>query len=341
MRTRKLPSGSWQVTVPIGKDASGKYRYKSFTDKDKKAAIRKAAEYQDSHREYCDSVTVGDAVDAFIASRKGILSPSTMREYISLARTLKTRYGAFCATQAHGLSRVAYQRLINEMNRNGMSPKTIRNYAGLIGASLKAQDLAVPSVSIPRRSKPEYHIPNEEDVKRLAEAAAGTDMEIPITLSVLGLRRGEICALKPSDLDGNVLHISKAVVYDEQYKLYTKDPKTVSSDRFLQIPTQTAEKIRQQGYVTNLQPQSLTRKFMRLLKRAGVEKCRLHDMRHFFVSYCHTVLKLSDAQIQALGGWSTSHVMTEYYRQTMNEKQAAMLVANKVAQIVQLSLIHI
>lgn len=335
MRLRKLPSGNWQVTVPIGKDKAGKYRYKSFTDRDKKTVMRKAAEFQDSHREYSDSVTIGDALDAFVASRSGLLSPSTYREYISLAKMLKSRYGAFCALQAHGLSRSQYQRLVNEMNRHGMAPKTIRNYTGLISASLKAQDLPVPSVSVPRRSKPEYHIPTEEDVKRLAETAAGTDMEIPLTLSVLGLRRGEICALKLSDLDGNVLHISRAVVYDEHYRLQTKDPKTVSSDRFVQIPTQTAEKIRAQGYVTNLAPQSLTRKFIRLLKRAGVEKCRLHDMRHFFVSYCHTVLKLSDAQIQALGGWSTSHVMTEYYRQTMNEKQAAMLVANKVAQIVQ------
>lgn len=335
MRTRKLSSGSWQVTVPIGKDKAGRYRYKSFTDKDKKTAIRKAADYQDQHREYVESVTVGDDVTAFLASQDGILSPGTIRGYTSLAKMLKTRYGQIWGAQAHGLSRSAYQKFVNELNGSGLTSKTIRNYTGLIGAALKAQDITPPSVSIPRRSKPEYHIPTEKDVRRLAEAAAGTEMEIPLTLAVLGLRRGEICALHVSDLSGNVLHIRRAVVYDADGLLQTKDPKTLSSDRFVQIPAQTAEKIRRQGYVTELSPRQLSRRFVRLMRTAEVQTFRFHDLRHFFVSYCHTVLKLSDAQIQALGGWSTSHVMTEYYRQTMNEKQAAMLVANKVAKIVQ------
>ena len=335
MRTRKLPSGAWQVTVPIGKDKAGRYRYKSFTDKDKKTAVRKAADYQDQHREFAESVTVGDAITSFLASQDGILSPGTIRGYTSLAKMLKTRYGRIWSTQAHGLSRTAYQKFVNELNAAGLTPKTIRNYTGLISAALKAQDITPPTVSIPRRSKPEYHIPTENDVKRLAEAAAGTEMEIPLTLAVLGLRRGEICALRVSDLSGNVLHIRRAVVYDADGLLQTKDPKTLSSDRFVQIPAQTAEKIRRQGFVTELSPRQLSRRFVRLMRTAKVQTFRFHDLRHFFVSYCHTVLKLSDAQIQALGGWSTSHVMTEYYRQTMNEKQAAMLVANKVAQIVQ------
>lgn len=335
MRTRKLSSGSWQVTVPIGKDKAGKYRYKSFTDKDKKTAIRKAADYQDQHREYVESVTVGDAVTAFLASQDGILSPGTIRGYTSLAKMLKTRYEKIWNAQAHGLSRTTYQKFVNELNITGLTPKTIRNYTGLIGAALKAQDITPSSVSIPRRSKPEYHIPTEKDVRRLAEAAAGTEMEVPLTLAVLGLRRGEICALHVSDLSGNVLHIRRAVVYDADGQLQTKDPKTLSSDRFVQIPAQTADKIRRQGFVTELSPRQLSRRFVRLMRTAEVQTFRFHDLRHFFVSYCHTVLKLSDAQIQALGGWSTSHVMTEYYRQTMNEKQAAMLVANKVAKIVQ------
>ena len=331
MKAEKLPSGSYRVRISVGKDAAGHYRYKSFTDRDKKAAMKKAAEYQDRHREYIDSMTIGDAVDAFLTSHAPVLSPGTVRGYTSLAKMLKDCHGSIWNAQAHGLSRSSMQKFVNSLTKNGLSPKTIRNYTGLIGAALKAQDITMPSISVPRRSKPEYHIPDQSDVKRLAEAAAGTEMEIPLTLAVLGLRRGEICALQFSDLDGNVLHIRRSVVYDENGILQEKAPKTVSSDRFVQIPAQTAEMIRQQGYVTELTPRQLSRRFVRLLERADVDPFRFHDLRHFFVSYCHTILKLSDAQIQSLGGWSTSHVMNEYYRQTMNQEQAAMLVANKVA----------
>ena len=297
MRIRKLPSGNWQVTVPIGKDNAGRYRYKSFTDKDKKAAVRRAADYQDQHREFTESVTVGDAVTAFLASQDGILSPGTIRGYTSLAKMLEERHRAIWSAQAHGLSRTNYQNFVNSLNAAGLSPKTIRNYIGLIGAALKAQDITPPSVSIPRRTKPEYHIPTENDVRRLAEAASGTSMEIPLTLAVLGLRRGEICALRLSDLSGNVLHIRRAVVYDADGQLQTKDPKTVSSDRFVQIPSQTAEKIRRQGICHGIVTTAAVAPFCASAGRcrgAAVPFSRSPAFLRFLLSHCTEVVRRAD-----------------------------------------------
>ena len=335
MRIRHLPSGNYQAVLPLGKDAKGTYRYKSFTAKTEAAAKAQADRYKIMHPNYVEQITVGSCIDSFLSLHAAALSPGTIRGYTSLAKMLKERYGRIWATEAHDLKRTDLQKMVNSMAASGLSPKTIRNYTGLIGAALKVQDIHMPTVTIPRRSKPDYRIPSQDDVRKIAETAAGTEMEIPITLAVLGLRRGEICALDITDLNGNILHIRRSVVYDKDGILQEKDPKTLSSNRFVQIPSQTAEKIRRQGYVTLLTPRQLSRRFVRLLKQSGLQPFRFHDLRHFFVSYCHTVLKLSDAQIQALGGWSTSHVMTEYYRQTMNQEQAAMLVANKIASIVQ------
>ena len=335
MRIRKLPSGNYQAMLPIGKDAKGRYRYKSFTAADEKTAAKLAKKYKEAHPDFFEPVAVGACIEDFLTLHAPALSPGTVRGYTSLAKMLKQRYGRIWATEAHDLKRTDLQKMVNNMTAAGLTPKTIRNYTGLIGAALKVQDISMPSVSIPRRSKPEYHIPSQEDIRRLAKTASGTEMEIPLTLAFCGLRRGEICALDISDLTGNTLHIQRAVVYDENGILQQKGPKTLSSFRFVQIPPQTAEKIRRQGYVTLLTPRQLSRRFVRLLQRSGVQPFRFHDLRHYFVSYCHTVLKLSDAQIQALGGWSTSHVMNEYYRQTMNQEQAAMLVANKIASIIQ------
>ena len=335
MRIRKLSSGNYQALLPIGKDSAGKYRYKSFTASDEKTAEKLARDYKVKHPKYVERITVGACVDAFLTLHEAVLSPGTMRGYTSLAKMLKERYGRIWKAEAHDLTRNELQKMVNSMAAAGLTPKTIRNYIGLIGAALKQHDIPMPSVSVPRRSKPEYHIPTQEDVRKLAETAAGTEMEVPLALACIGLRRGEICALDIDDLTGNTFHIHRAVAYDADGILQWKDPKTPSSVRFVQIPPQTAETIRRQGYVTLLSPRQLSRRFVRLMQRAGVQPFRFHDLRHFFVSYCHTVLRLSDAQIQALGGWSTSHVMNEYYRQTMNQEQAAMLVANKIAYIIQ------
>lgn len=334
-KIERLPSGNYRVRIPW-KDQEGKKHRKSLTAPDRPTLRRMMAEYEiakDSARP--EDMTIADALDAFLASRASLLSPGTLRGYTSLAKMLKSRHAPLCAILCGHLRRSELQALVNRLKRDGASPKTIRNYTGLISAALKAYGFDTPPVTLPRRSKPEYHIPSEEDVQTLAAAASGTDMEIPLTLAVMGLRRGEICALRPEDIDGNVAHIRRAVVYDYDGNLIEKAPKTASSDRFVQIPDETARKIADQGFVTLLSPRQLSRRFTKLVRDSGITPFRFHDLRHFFVSYCHTILKLSDAQIQALGGWSTPHVMNNFYRQTMNQKQAAMLVANKISALIK------
>lgn len=44
----------------------------------------------------------------------------------------------------------------------------------------------------------------------------GGEYEVPITLACYGMRRSEICALTPDDLDGDIVHISKAKVMNER-----------------------------------------------------------------------------------------------------------------------------
>ena len=48
MRTRRLPSGNYQAIIPIGKDPSGKYRYKSFTAKTEASAKAQARKWKDA-----------------------------------------------------------------------------------------------------------------------------------------------------------------------------------------------------------------------------------------------------------------------------------------------------
>jgi integrase len=59
-----------------------------------------------------------------------------------------------------------------------------------------------------------------------------------------------------------------------------------------------------------------------LLRRAGIpedQRFRLHDCRHFFVSYCHDVLKLSDAEIIKLSGHETDSIMKRVYRHAVTD----------------------
>lgn len=331
MKIEKLPSGNYRVRVYMGKDADGKKITKSFTHYDKAKLRLIAAKYQTNHRSGVHRQTLAEAMDAFLQAKSAVLSPSTVKAYTSLSDTLKSSHAKLCGLWLDDMTQRDLQGFINDLLAEGRTPKTVHNYHGFLSAVFKYAGEQLPPVNLPQKQRPVIRIPSEEIMKEIHAGVKGTRLEIPVALATMGLRRSEICALSPEDLEGNVLHIHGAVVYDTGNQLVEKTTKTESSDRYIQIPEALADQIRTNERATKLSPRRISKRFQKLLDDLGIERFRFHDLRHFFVSYCHTVLKLSDAQIQALGGWSTSHVMAEFYRQTMRQSEAADEVAARIA----------
>ena len=83
---KKLPSGNWRVNLFVGKDINGKRIYKSFTAETKKQAEFLAAEYNLKRKEKPKEITVGDAIDGYIASKENVLSPSTIVGYKNIRK---------------------------------------------------------------------------------------------------------------------------------------------------------------------------------------------------------------------------------------------------------------
>lgn len=329
-KIEKLPSGMYRIRANIGKDENGHYIRKSFTGPDKKQLMRIAAEYADQHRIAESSENFGSSLDGFLRSRKPVLSPSTMRSYIAMQKALEKDFARFCSLKVGSISSNDVQTLINRLVSEGKSPKTIRNYHALISAVMKFAGYNTPIVQLPASKKPVYNVPDEETVRRLAECARGTEMEIPIALAAFGLRRGEICSVTKDDLDGNVLHICHSMVMAPDRSYVVKQPKTLESDRYIEIPEELADKIRKKGRATTMTPSQFSHRFSYFLKANGFEHFRLHDMRHFFASYCHNVLKLSDKQIEKMGGWDSDYVMRSRYMQSMDDQESSEAVLGSI-----------
>lgn len=134
------------------------------------------------------------------------------------------------------------------------------------------------------------------------------------------MRRSEICALLPEDINGDIVHISKAMVQNEKKEWTIKSTKTTESTRSIIIPAELAEKIQNQGYVYKGHPGGNTKHLEKVEDRLGIPRFPLHKLRHYFASQM-SALGVPEADILKMGGWETDHVMKSVYQYSMMEKE--------------------
>ena len=315
MKIEQLPSGTYRIRLMIDG-----HRY-TFTDKDRKRVKAKAAQFADEHRESIDNPTLLQAMDNYIEERRKIRSPSTIRGYTDIRNRLSREYGLICSKKLTAIKTSDIQGIVNTLD---LAPKTIRNYVGFIQAAAGRKY----NLALPQKMKPQVRIPNDMDVAGLIRLARNMypELEVPVMLGCFGpLRRSEICALTIDDFEGDWVNITRGMVKDENDKFQTKDiPKTTESARRIKLPHFVVKKIREQGYITEYNPDQVSHYFRRMQQRIGLEDVYcFHSTRHYCVSSLHAN-GLPDAYIMERGGWSTPDVLIYVYRHTISDETAAL-----------------
>lgn len=301
---RKLPSGSWRVRIYSHTD--GKKRvYKSFTDKTKRDAERKASEWVLKRTEADSGRSIKDAVEVYISSRNGLVSPSTIRAYRSY---LKHHINDIGDMNDIDISRV--QAWVSSLARE-LKPKTVKEIVSLLQSSIGRKLM----VTIPLPSPKEQHTPTDKEVKEILDKAS-EPMKLAILLAgFCSLRRGEICALTDKDFRDGTVRVSKTVVRDVTGDWIVKSPKTPGSIRTVPVPDKIMELV-PKGKIVPWTPDMLSKKFLKLTNN----QFRFHDLRHYYASTAH-YLGVPDAYIMANGGWKTDSVMKRVYREALEDKK--------------------
>jgi integrase len=210
---------------------------------------------------------------------------------------------------------------------------------------LLAQNVAA-LVKGPRAVRHEISPLSPEQMKKLLTAAKGSRDEAIYTVAVaLGLRQGEILALKWDDVDFKAKTLTvRRTVQRVEGKLVFSDPKTEKSRRTLPLPEVLAEALKQHHQLqkaerllskfwqdhnlifpssigTPMESRNLVRDFHELLVKAELPPMRFHDLRHTAatlmllqgVDMRRVMAMLGHSQI-ALTANTYSHVMTEMLR---------------------------
>lgn len=281
---------------------------------DREVTLALAEHLQEDNRS--DNGTFGDYCRRYIASKKNILSPATIRTYNELVERLSDKIKH---TNIYDITQELVQIEVNEYAVKH-APKSVRGLHGFIASVLGMyRPQFTLKTALPRLEKKKGYIPSSDDIKAILGAIKGTKYDIPIQLGILGLRRGEICALTLADLEGQRLTINKTLVYNNGWIL-KNTPKTDESNRSVFIPEQLAEQIRQQGNIYDGDPKKLNECLHRMQKKLNIPRFRFHDLRHYFASYA-SALGIPEADIMAMGGWKSDHVFKSIYRDSLEESR--------------------
>ena len=330
----KLKSGSWRIRafshyerVEQEDGTTGKKGiYESFTSDDptnkgKRAVEAAAAEYYlKKNRERRGVITLREAMNKYIESKANVLSPNTVDEYKRLA---KDAYPAIVGFQTRSLNQEIIQIWTNEYSV-GRSPKTVRNAHGFLTAVLSIYEPGLAlKTRLPAPIEPKLYIPYDEDVKTLLKLVEGTELEKVVLLAAFGtLRRSEMCALTDEDITGNRIEIRRAMIKSGKGWVVRESPKTSAGYRTVEYPSFVIERFAGiEGRLIDIpNPNALSNRFSKLMKKSGLPRFRLHDLRHYSASIMHA-LKIPDQYVVERGGWKTDYVMKRIYRHSLPDKQ--------------------
>lgn len=161
-------------------------------------------------------MTVRGFMEQFLRYREasGTIEPSTVRSYRGEAKQI---YPALGAVRLAELTSADIDRWMAGMTVEGYAPKTVAKPFRLLKQALKwavGQDLLAKNACAfckpPKRAKTPINALSREDRSRmlaLAREAIGQPLGLAIELApTTGMRRGEVCALRWSDLndDGSI-----------------------------------------------------------------------------------------------------------------------------------------
>lgn len=153
-----------------------------------------------------------------------------------------------------------YEQLRNDTNLTTggkLSAKTIREYHALIGTILKQAEKemlvtynAASKASPPKNKRKPAQYLEIDEIKTIFNILEKEPLKWKVLiklLAVTGARRGEILGLKWNKINfrENTIYINNNLLYTQERGIYEESPKTESSIRYVTLPKETIQLLKQ------------------------------------------------------------------------------------------------
>ncbi len=363
MREKAGQKNVWELRVYLGRDEHYHIRHKSVTFRGGKRAAEKeltrlAAKYEGTLAptpeisvRWGDATTVNDALEAWRRNGWQDLSPTTVRHYRELwDGHIRQSIGRRSIASLNPYEVESYFRRLKDA---GLGFTTVRHIRALLNRGCRLArkwsantlpnpivDTELPVWPLAQRGV-SVRSPELSEVQAILAAATAFDERFGAFVRLVaatGMRRGEACALRWTDIDweaGTVMVDESVVAAAGGAEV--KSPKTRASIRRLALDPGTLTALRtlrtaqeglarmcdagivDDGFVFSYEPGSgepphpdtMSHMFTKVRKRAGTASdVHLHSLRHFQATVLDRVVP--ERQKQARLGWSTVHMARHY-----------------------------
>jgi integrase len=318
---------AWELRAFVGRDpVTGREKYKTRTFRGgKRAAEAELARFVtevSGGGHGAGDTTLSELIQRWLELVRDDLSPSTVRGYERIIRSyIDPSIGK---VHLNKLRTDQLDRFYAQLRESGgadgspLSPATVRQTHAVIRRALNqahrwgwiASNPAALATPPRVRTRP-VSPPDPSQVLELIDEAERIDPDIACFLllaATTGARRGELCALRWSDIDFDLgtAVIARSLVEGQGSELVEKDTKTHASRRVSLDVASIRELLlhyeecrqraaacgsapRKSAYVFSLDPDGrrpwvpneVTKRFIRIRRSVGLESVRLHDFRHF------------------------------------------------------------
>lgn len=260
------------------------------------------------------TLTLSDAIDAYIDARVGSLSPSTIYSYKGYK---KNNFQSMMKADVFSTTNEQWQSAIKRESV-GKSPKYISNVWGLVSAAILESTGTKPRVNLPAKEKNERPFLDPDQILIFVDALKGETIEIAALLAISSLRRSEIKGLKWENvnLEKDIIIVSGAMVYTEIGMAHKKQNKTKKSTRIIPIIPPLKEALmaaeRTSEYVVPYNGSWIYQRINEICEANGLPLVGVHGLRHSFASLAYH-LQIPQKITMEIGGWSDPGTVDRIY----------------------------
>ena len=368
---RKRKDGRWEGRYTAGRDpVTGKAIYKNVlgkTQAEAKEKLKSAIEKNGSLVTITKQYTVGQWLDTWMENYAKLqVRASSHKTYQGFIENhINPTLGDLSLEKLTAMDLQKLYKHLLESGRvecaearnkpRGLSVKTVRNINQMISSALNCavEQRLIPAnptkgCVLPKLERKEMKILPPESLGAFFEEARRSGVfELYYIDLATGLRRGELLGLKWSDIDlaRGIIHVRRQVLR-QNGKVVEAPLKTKNSYRNIAIGVDAVKVLKgmeqKDEYVFPspfggpMSPDSVLHMLQRVLKRAGLERIRFHDLRHTF-----SVLALQNGvgvkTLSAmLGHYSAGFTLDAYVHVTASmQKQAANAVGSFLSGALQ------